>query len=73
MPLVTGIYQPEAYSHEKTAQIFHLRYFPAELPCYTVPTTFSALHSRKAERFNFGSASDAKYQVNIFVLSVGTE
>lgn len=31
----------------------YLRYFPAELPCYSVPTTFSALHSGKAETFNF--------------------
>lgn len=31
----------------------YLRYFPAELPCYSVPTTFSALHSGKAKTFNF--------------------
>lgn len=51
----------------------YLRYFPAELPCYSVPTTFSALHSGKAKTFNFCTGlgtSDAKKQVIFFFFKV---
>lgn len=50
----------------------YLRYFPAELSCYSVPTTFSALRSGKAKTFNFCTGlgtSDVKNQVFSFLRS----